>query len=466
MRRLLCLLAALVGCLPVSAAEPRPAPANVFVVPIRTDIDEPLIYLVRRGVKAAMEAKADTLILDMDTNGGRVDVTEELIEIIGQFKGATVTFVNRKAFSAGAFISVATRKIYMAPEGVIGAATPVMLSPTSGGPEGMPESVEAKITSGISALIRATAKKNGHNPDVVDAMIDRTKELKIGDKVLTEKGQILTLTADEAVEKYGEPPTPLLAAGIVHSLDQLLVELGAVDAKVTYIEPTGAERLAFWINKISPLLLLVGMVCVYIEFKTPGFGLPGIVGIIAFAIYFLGGYVAGLSGIEWVAVFVLGLTLLVLELFVFPGTIVLGLSGALLLVVSLVMATVDFYPGMPAIPSLPMLELPLMNLGIAMAGAIVIGALIARFLPQVPMVGGMISQSASGSQTVTALEQRHSARLGSEGVAISPLRPGGKAQFGDELVDVVTQGEMIGKGTRIRIVGHSAAEAVVEAVPR
>jgi membrane-bound serine protease (ClpP class) len=282
--------------------------------------------------------------------------------------------------------------------------------------------------------------------------------------VITEKGQILTLTADEAVEKYGEPPTPLLAAGIVHSLDQLLIELGAVDAKVTYIEPTGAERLAFWINKISPLLLLVGMVCIYIEFKTPGFGLPGIAGIIAFAIYFLGGYVAGLSGIEWIAVFVLGLVLLILELFVFPGTIFLGLSGVGLLVVSLVMAMVDFYPGMPAIPSLPMLQLPLMNLAIATTGAIVVGAIIARFLPQVPLVGAMISQSASGNATVTELERKHTAQLGREGVALSALRPGGKAQFGEEFLDVVTQGEMIEKGTRVRIVGHSAAEAVVEAV--
>ena len=91
------------------------SPKKVYVLPIRDDIMPPLVYLVRRGVKEAMEAEADLLVLDMETNGGRVDTTREIIGILEQFKGDTVTFVNKDAFSAGAFIAVATRKIYMAP---------------------------------------------------------------------------------------------------------------------------------------------------------------------------------------------------------------------------------------------------------------------------------------------------------------------------------------------------------------
>src|SRR5207248_49311 len=102
---------------------------KVYVLPVRDDIMPPLVYLVRRGVKEAMEAKADLLVLDMDTNGGRVDVTEEIIGILNNFKGQTATFVNKKAFSAGAFISVATQKIFMAPLSVIGAAAPIMMVP-------------------------------------------------------------------------------------------------------------------------------------------------------------------------------------------------------------------------------------------------------------------------------------------------------------------------------------------------
>src|SRR5260221_8441611 len=120
----------LLGCLLMPASSSPEAPAaskTVFILPIREDIMPPLVYLVRRGVKEAMEAKADLLVLDMKTNGGRLDVTEEIIDILNNFKGETATYVNDRAFSAGAFIAVATKKIYMAPESVIGAAAPLIM---------------------------------------------------------------------------------------------------------------------------------------------------------------------------------------------------------------------------------------------------------------------------------------------------------------------------------------------------
>ena len=115
--------------------------------PLREDVMPPLTYLIRRGVKEAMRAQADLIVLDMDTYGGRVDTTEKILEILAQFKGRTATFVNNKAFSAGAYISVATEKIYMAPQSVIGAAAPIMMSP-GGTIEKTPDTVEAKMTSG------------------------------------------------------------------------------------------------------------------------------------------------------------------------------------------------------------------------------------------------------------------------------------------------------------------------------
>src|SRR5204862_7747898 len=134
---------------------------KVYVLPIREDIMPPLVYLVRRGVKEAMDAKADLLVLDMDTNGGRVDVTEDIIEILNKFKGQTATYVNRKAFSAGAFIAVATQKIFMAPQSVIGAAAPIMIAPGAG-PQDMPGTMEVKMNSAVRALVRTAAEKNGH----------------------------------------------------------------------------------------------------------------------------------------------------------------------------------------------------------------------------------------------------------------------------------------------------------------
>ncbi len=433
----------------------------VYVLPIREDIMPPLVYLVRRGVKAAMDGKADVLVLDMDTNGGRVDVTEDIIEILNNFKGQTATFVNRKAFSAGAFISIATQKIFMAPQSVIGAAAPIMLVP-GGAPQDMPETMQAKMNSALRALVRTSAEKNGYNIDVVEAMIDKSKELKIDGKILNEKGQILTLTNTEAGREYGDPPKRLLSSGTVESLDELLNNLGYASATRVEIQPTGAEQVAMWINMISPLLLIIGIAGIYIEFKTPGFGLPGIVGIAAFALYFLGGYIAGLSGLEWIAVFVLGLALLALELFAFPGTTALGLIGTALMLVALVMAMVDVYPGMPPLPTFKMLELPLRDLFIAFLGGATTVVVLSRWLPKTSFYGKLVSRTVSGVTTEAKIGQQQMSRLGQVGVAISVLRPGGKAQFGNEILDVISQGELIEKGQRVKIVGYSGAEAVVE----
>jgi membrane-bound serine protease (ClpP class) len=436
---------------------------KVYVVPVRDAIMPPMVYLVRRGVKEAMEAEADLLVIDMKTDGGRVDSTEEIIEILNKFKGESVTYVNDRAFSAGAFIAVATQKIYMAPQSVIGAAAPIVMMPGTG-PEKMPDTYEVKMTSALSALVRTSAEKNGHNKAVVEKMIDKSKELKMDGEVINEKGQILTLTNLEAEKPYGTPPRSLLSAGTLASLDALLEKLGYADAERHFIKPTGAEQLATWLTAISPLLLLVGIIGIYIEMKTPGFGVAGIIGILALLLYFLGGYIAGLSGLEWVAVFLLGVGLVALELFVYPGTIALGLAGAAMMLAALIMAMVDVYPGAPPIPTLPQLRLPLQNILIAMAGGVVAILVLSRFLPKTPIYRLVVSQSASGVKTEAVQHEQRAALQGQIGVAISALRPGGKAQFGDQILDVISQGELVAKGTKVRIIGYSAKEALVEVV--
>ncbi len=464
MKRWLVFLLCLAGMVPINSPALERTAKKVYVIPIRNDIMPPLVYLVRRGVKQAMAEKADALILDMDTNGGRLDTTEEILDIIDQFKGETITYVNRKAFSAGAIIAFDTQKIYMAPQSVIGAAAPVGLAPGGGGIESLPDTVEAKESSAFSALVRRNAEKNGHNPEIVDAMMKKTKELKIDGKLLNEKGQILTLTDQEAKEEYGTPPKSLLSDGTVETFSALLKELDLDNAVVIKISPTGVEKLGTWINAISPLLLIIGIIGCYIEYKTPGFGLPGIVGIIAFAIYFFGGYIAALSGAEWIVVFIIGIALLASELFVHPGTVLPGLIGGVLILVSLIMATVDIYPGGPAMPTIPQLRAPLQEVGVAFLISFAIAIVLMRYLPKTPLYGALVSQTASGVGSDIRIAQKKNSREGQVGVAISSLRPGGKAQFGDEIVDVMTQGDLIAKGQKVKIIGHSGTEAIVETV--
>jgi membrane-bound serine protease (ClpP class) len=437
---------------------------KVYIVPIRENVMPPLVYVVRRGVKEAMEAKADAIIFDMNTDGGRVDVTEEIIRIISKFKGQTITYVNDRAFSAGAFIAVGTQKIFMAPQSVIGAAAPIMMTPGAGSVEKMPDTFEAKMTSAVRALVRTQAEKNGHNIDVVEAMIDKTKALEIDGNVFNKEGNILTLTDRQAAREYGNPPKPLLSSGTMESIEALLAHLGYAGAQQVEIKPTGTEKLGTWINAIAPILLIIGIVGLYIEFKTPGFGLPGIIGIIAFAIYFFGGYVAGLSAAGWVIVFIVGLILILLELFLFQGTFIAGIVGAALMLIALVMGMVDVYPGAPPVPTLPQLSLPLQDIALAIGVSFLLALVLARFLPRTTLWHKLVSQTASGVSSVAAMEAQQVARIGKAGVAISPLCPGGKARFDDQLLDVITRGEMVQKGRTVRIIGHSGLDAVVEAV--
>lgn len=434
------------------------------MLPIRDAIFDPMVYLVRRGVKEALAAKADLLVLDMNTDGGAVDATLEIMDILAQFEGRKVTYVNRKAYSAGVFIAVSTEAIYMAPESVIGAAAPIMVGPGGTGVQEMPSTMEIKMTSALAARVRAYAQKYGHNPEVVNAMINKETELVIDGEVINPKGQILTLTNQEAEKKYGDPPKPLFSAGTVESLDELLDRLGYADAEVTRIEPTGAEKLASWLTSLSWLWLLIGVAGVYLEIKTPGFGLPGIVGIIGFALYFLGGYTAALSGWEWAVLFLIGLALLATELFLAPGTVLPGVAGIALILVSLLMAMVDRYPGGPVLPTLPQLTVPLRDMAIAGAGLLVLMTVVAKWLPRTPLYDVLVSQDASGVVSARQRAAQAESRIGQEGVAISPLHPGGKARFGEDILDVTTQGEMIPEGTPVRIIGQNLGQPVVEAI--
>lgn len=463
MRKWLALLTSLLGLMGTQAGRcADAAPQRVYIVPIREEINSSLVYVVRRGVKEAMAAKADLLVIDMNTPGGSLGSMIDIIDVIKEFKGPTVTYVNTQAFSAGALICFSTQKIYMAPESVIGAAAPVQMAPGGQGIESLPDTVEVKMASAVSALIRAEAEKNGYNVGLVDAMINKTKEFKMGEKVINEKGQLLTLTDREASAQYGNPPKPLLSSGTIPTMDALLDKLGYAHAERTVITPSGAEKLGTLINAISPILLIIGIIGIYIEIKTPGVILPGVIAVLAFLLYFMGGYVAGLSGMEWVIVFVIGLALLISELFVHPGTILPGLAGGVLIFIALIMAMVDIYPGMPTLPTMPQIKVPLDNIMIALGGSLVIIAILARLLPKTSVYQTLVSQGASGETVAAEQRKERASRIGEKGVAISNLRPGGKAQFGGDILDVITQGEMIAKGQAVRIVGNSGTEAVVE----
>src|ERR1041385_4498184 len=433
---------------------------DVVVVPLRGEVAPSLLAFLRRAVKTAESDEASAIIFEMNTYGGRLDSAADIVNALNQTKIPTYTFINTNAGSAGALIAIATQHIYMSPVSAIGAAAPIL--PTG---EDLPATAKEKTISYWSALVRGSAIKNGHNPDVAEAFMNKDKEVKIGDRVVHSKGAILTLNAQEATERINDKP--LLAEATVDSIADLTKKAG-LKGNVATIEPTGFEQIAFWITALAPLLLLGGILGAYLEFKIPGATLPGVISVICFALFFLGHYLAGLAGWEVVALFTLGIFLVLIEILFFAhSTIIFGVVGVFLIIGSLVWTMIDRYPQQPFLPTGKMLAVPLLNMFIALVGALIVIALLARYLPRTSLYRrfALIDSSPPGPSLVGA--PRHFATAlalapGMQGTAITVLRPSGKARFADHVVDVVTAGEFIARETPVTVIQSDGMRVVVK----
>ena len=434
-------------------AEPGP----VIVVPIRTEISSAQFFFLRRALKDAERRHASAIVLDMDTYGGEVKAAIDSMDALMKTRVPTFTFINDKAISAGSMIALATQKIYMTPTAVIGAAAPVMA-----GGEDLAKTMADKTVSMLSAKVRAASQKNGHSAEIAEAFISKEKEIKIGDIVIDRADSLLTLSAEEAATFYNGKP--LLAEAVVGTIEELLQRAG-IAGKIERLEPTGFEQLAFWITALSPLLLLGGMIGAYIEFKTPGFGVPGIIGLTCFALFFAGHFVAGLAGWEVVVCFAIGVALVVGELFLHPGTVIPGLVGALMMFGALVWAMIDRYPSQPIWPTEDMLLRPMINVGIAIVGSGALIAVLVKYLPSSPLYRRIALVSALPGGDGSAIpESARSVHAGMTGSAKTMLRPSGKADFAGHPVDVVTEGGFIEAGATVRVVLVEGARVVVESV--
>jgi len=475
MRVFLTLLAAFM--LPVMVRAQADAPANVIpvapveasakmtaksvmVIPVREAIDKPILYVLRRGLKEAIEQKADVVILDMETPGGRLDVTFDIMEALGKFPGKTITFVDKEAISAGAFISAMTEEIWFAPDGVIGAAAPV----SSGGKD-VDVTMKQKIVSYLKARVRAISEGKGYRGVVISAMIDADTELKIGDKVLKEKGELLSLTASEASKTYGDPPQPLLAAGIAKTVEDLLAQkYGSGNFTIKRLEVTWSEELAQYLTALSPILMGLGLLAIFIEFKTPGFGFFGIAGGVLLGIVFLGHFVAGLSGHEPALVFVLGVLLVLTEILFFPGVIVAALTGVLLMLGALVWSMADLWPNEPVTINSEVFTGPLISMGLGVLVALTLAVALARFLPRGWFWDKMVLQAAidTHSQASTTDATGVVGLVGKRGVATTALMPSGQIEIDGRRYEARVDVGVIEAGAPVVVMRRSDFSLIVE----
>lgn len=410
----------------------------VYVIPVKQTVESGLASFLDRALSEAEDARASLVVLDIDTPGGRLDTAEEISKRIREASVPTVAFVSGKAASAGAYLALSAESIAMSPGSTIGAA---MIVDAKG------DAVEnPKYVSFWTEEMASVAQMNGRDRDIAAAMVDPNVVVELKELGRTkQKGQILSLSAPDAL-KVGYSD---LSADKV---SDVIAWKGLSERTVVELNPTFSERVSQWLTKpgISTLLLIVGIAGVAIELLVPGFGVPGIVGLLAFGLYFFGQSIAGFAGMESIVFFVAGIVLLILEMFI-PSFGILGILGVAGLIYGIAGAAYDTGHAVR-------------SLGIASAVAIIIVAVVAYIFRKRGIWNKFIlSDRLTAEQGYIPNESRES-MLGMEGVTLSPLRPAGVADIGGSRVDVVTTGEFVERGKPVRVTAVDGTRIVVKEI--
>ncbi len=454
------------------AAEKSP---QVLVLPLKGEINKAQLFFLRRGLQLAQgtdEIKA--VVIDMDTPGGMLQVTEEIIawmRIVSAAHKPIFSYVNAHAQSAGAIVCLASDAIFMAPGSRIGSAAPIMVTPT-GGVQEMSDDIKEKILSDIRSLVRGLAQEKGYLPDLAMKMVDKNVEFAIGDRVICPQGQLLNLTAEEAIEIIPPLQHPLLATAIVKTIPELLANRQLGQYQIKTFTPHSAEKLAYWITLLSPLLMAAAAIGIYIEFKTPGFGLPGIIGSISLVLFLFGHYIAGLAGKEDIFLVVTGILLLLVEAFILPGFGIWGILGIAALLGGMIMAMIPLFPKVPNLPSdiispYGNMEIYLNNalinllLTITISGVVIY--LLAKFLPKTKFYGSLVllnSETAVAGYIATNIEENMKL-IGKIGVALTTLRPAGLIDIDGNRIDVISNGDYIDEGEKVEVLKVDGPSIIV-----
>ncbi|MFD1952632.1 nodulation protein NfeD [Paenibacillus thailandensis] len=415
------------------AAEAGPA---VYIVPVKHTVESGLQSFLERAFKEAEEAKAERIVLVMNTFGGAVTSAEEIGELVRKSSVPTTAFIEGKAVSAGTYIALNADQIVMEPGSTIGAAAVV---------NGSGDLIDnPKTVSFWTQTMMEAAKLNGRDPAIAAAMVNPDTALELDSIGKSKKaGEILTLSADEAA-KTG------YAEHIAGSVDETLQWLGLEGRQQIVMELSPAEQLArYLVNPyVMTVLLILGIAGIMMELFVPGFGVPGIIGVLAFGLYFFGHYVAGFAGMESVALFVLGLVMLLLEIFV-PSFGVLGILGSVSLIAGVLTAASDPWTA-------------LVSLAVALLVSAAILAVSFKKYKHRGIWNKFILRDKLSTEEGYVPAEAKTSLIGLEGVALTALRPAGTALIGDKRVDVVTSGSYIEQGALIVVTKAEGTWVFVE----
>lgn len=427
----------------VSNAEPLNAPSRVLWIPVHGTIELGLAPYIQRAIQYAEDKKFDYLILDIDTFGGRVDAAVMIRDALIDAKVPTAAWVHKRAISAGALISLACKKVFFSPASTMGAATPIQLGDDGAKP------VEEKFVSYFRAEMGATAERHGRDKKIAEAMVRADSEMK----GFVKKGEVLTLTDKSAAQlKFGD--------GTAETSEEVLKSLKLEGAKIENLEINWAEKIVRLVTDptISSTLMTIGTLGMIIEFQIPGFGLPGIISIIAYGLFFFGKFIVNLAGWEEVILFTLGILLLATELILIPGKMIPGILGMIFIFTALFLAGIS--PKVPFDWSFPEVQTHITNLSVVFILTLVGLILAYWWISKNPSRSPLVLQTELATSDGYSSNENFTHLVGKTGVATSTLKPSGKANIDGSLVEVITDGEFIEEGSTI-VVNHIEGRRIV-----
>ncbi|KEP27048.1 NfeD family protein [Bacillus zhangzhouensis] len=411
----------------------KSADQKVHVIPIEDTVEKGLSKFVERSFEQAKSERAKHIILDINTPGGAVDAALEIADTIRASDIPVTAFVNHRALSAGAFLALNADQIYMTPNGKMGAAAII---------DGEGNAADQKSESLWLAEMSDAAEKQGRDPKYALAMADVDIDAK---EAGAPKGELLTFNTDRALQ-FG------YAEGEATNMDDLLQKLNLADTSVQYDEVSFAEKVARFLTHpiVIPILLSIASLGLIVELYSPGFGVPGTMGVTALLLFFYGHLVAGFAGYETLFLFLAGIALIILELFL-PGGIV-GVIGLICVVVSLFLAAGSFT------------EMAISIL-IATAVSIIAVILLTKVLgKRMKFFKKFILTDSTNKESGYVSNETREDLVGQIAVTATALRPSGTIVLGDERIDVVSEGAFIDKDEQVKIVKAEGSRIVVRKV--
>ncbi|MGM0436993.1 MAG: NfeD family protein [Bacillota bacterium] len=400
----------------------------VYQIPVKTDIDPSIASFVKNGIEEAEENEADLIIIEISSFGGLVDSAISIKDDIIRTSIPTITFVSERAWSAGALIALAGEELVMQEGTSIGAA------------ETRPN--EEKYISALRKEFNTTAELRNRNPELAEAMVD--SDIEVEDIIA--EGKLLTLTSSEALENN-------ISNSTVKSYEDLLGKYKLINSEIITLKRSMKEIFADVVTTpiFSVILLSIGFAALISEAIIPGWGVGGTIGLLSLATFFSGYLINGYAHWGLIVLFIVGIVLMAIELFVVPGFGITGIGGLIAIFASLYFFFPDPSTALGVMAAVLVLSIALLFILIKLFG-------VSKFWKNISL-----GESQSNKRGYTS-HSNQKKLIGEKGTTLTHLRPAGTAEFNGERIDVITEGDYIDRDQKVEVIRVKGSRVVVKKI--